>query len=136
MLIISEHYRSAFLQAWLDHKLDLLLTVPNATPAVPNDGLGNSFGSCGYTFLFNLVDYPAGVIPVTKVDPNKDALPKDFKAQNHVEKGAYKNYQVEKMAGLPVGVQIIGRRLEEEWTLKGMELVEDALHKIDVNYEG
>jgi len=40
------------------------------------------------------------------------------------------------MAGLPVGVQIIGRRLEEEWTLKGMELVEDALHKIDVNYEG
>ena len=86
--------------------------------------------------MFNLVDYPAGVIPVTKVDPNKDALPKDFKAQNHVEKGAYKNYQVEKMAGLPVGVQIIGRRLEEEWTLKGMELVEDALHKIGVNYEG
>jgi Asp-tRNA(Asn)/Glu-tRNA(Gln) amidotransferase A subunit family amidase len=84
--------------------------------------------------LFNLVDYPAGVIPVTKVDPIKDALPKDFKPKNHVEKGAYLNYQAEKMGGLPVGVQIIGRRLEEEWTLKGMELVEDALHKMGVEY--
>jgi hypothetical protein len=82
------------------------------------------------------VDYPAGIIPVTKVDPNQDALPKDFKPKNHVEKGAYKNYHVEKMAGLPVGVQIIGRRLEEEWTLKGMELVEECLHKIGVRYDG
>jgi Asp-tRNA(Asn)/Glu-tRNA(Gln) amidotransferase A subunit family amidase len=47
-----------------------------------------------------------------------------------------RNYQVEKMAGLPVGIQIIGRRLEEEWTLKGMELVEESLHKIGVRYEG
>jgi Asp-tRNA(Asn)/Glu-tRNA(Gln) amidotransferase A subunit family amidase len=86
--------------------------------------------------LFNLVDYPAGIIPVTKVDPVQDALSKDFKPKNHVEKGAYKNYQVEKMAGLPVGIQIVGRRLEEEWTLKGMELVEESLHKIGVKYEG
>lgn len=82
------------------------------------------------------MDYPAGVIPVTKVDPVEDVLPKDFKPRNHVEKGAYKNYQAEKMGGLPVGVQIIGRRLEEEWTLKGMELVEDALHKIGIRYDG
>ena len=85
--------------------------------------------------MFNFIDYPAGVIPVTKVDPTKDALPNDFKPKNHVEKGAYKNYQVERMGGLPVGVQIIGRRLEEEWTLKGMELVENCLHKMGVRYE-
>ena len=109
--------------------------MPNATPAVPHNGLGNSFASCGYTFLFNLVDYPAGIIPVIKVDPIKDALPGNFKPNNHVERGAYKNYQVEKMAGLPVGVQIIGRRLEEEWTLKGMELVEECLHKMGIRYE-
>ena len=73
---------------------------------------------------------------MTKVDPVKDMLPKDFKPRNHVEKGAYKNYRAEKMGGLPVGVQVIGRRLEEEWTLKGMELVEDALHKIGISYDG
>ena len=114
----------------------MLLTVPNATPAVPHNGLGDSFSSCGYTFLFNLVDYPAGIIPVTKVDPVKDALPKGFRPKNHVEKGAYKNYKIEEMGGLPVGVQIVGRRLEEEWVLKGMEVVEDALHKSGVRYEG
>ena len=110
--------------------------MPNATPAVPNNRLGNSFASCGYIFLFNLVDYPSGIIPVTKVDPSIDALPKDFKPRNHIEKGAYKNYQVENMAGLPVGIPIIGRRLKEEWTLKGMELVQDALHQISVEYQG
>jgi Asp-tRNA(Asn)/Glu-tRNA(Gln) amidotransferase A subunit family amidase len=114
----------------------LLLTVPNATPAVPHNGLGNSFSSCGYTFLFNLVDYPAGIIPVTKVDPIKDALPKGFKPKNQVENGAYKNYKIEEMGGLPVGVQIVGRRLEEEWVLKGMEVVEDSLHKSGVRYGG
>jgi Asp-tRNA(Asn)/Glu-tRNA(Gln) amidotransferase A subunit family amidase len=123
------------LQAWLDQKLDLLITVPNATPAVPHNGLAGSFASCGYTFLFNFVDYPAGIIPVTKVDAHLDALSADFKPRNHVERGAYANYDADGMEGLPVGVQIIGRRLEEEWTLKAMELVEALLGRSGVQYE-
>lgn len=42
-------------------------------------------------------------------------------------KGAYKHYDTEKMHGLPVGVQIVGRRLEEEKVLAGMQRLEDAL---------
>jgi len=129
LVVQRERYRLDFLQTWIEHGIDILLTVPNATPAVPHGGLGKSFASCGYTFLFNIVDYPAGVIPVTMVDPAVDSLPSGFHPRNHIEKGAYANYDVEKMGGLPVGVQIVGRRLEEEWTLKGMELVEECLHK-------
>jgi len=33
------------------------------------------------------------------------------------------------MEGLPVGVQVVGRRLEEEKVLAVMERVEDALDK-------
>lgn len=36
-------------------KMDVLLTVPNATPAVPAGGMKEAVSSCGYTFLFNLV---------------------------------------------------------------------------------
>lgn len=46
---------------------------------------------------------------------------------NGVAKGAYKHYDAEKMHGLPVGVQVVGRRLEEEKVLGVMQTIEDAL---------
>lgn len=77
------------------------------------------------------LDYTAGVIPVTHVDPVLDQLPAsfNFKKLNGVARGAYKHYDADKMAGLPVGVQVVGRRLEEEKVLAVMERVEDALDK-------
>lgn len=75
------------------------------------------------------LDYTAGIIPVTHVDKAKDQLPSDFniKKLNGVAQGAYKLYDANEMHGLPVGVQVIGRRLEEEKVLALMKRVEDAL---------
>jgi Asp-tRNA(Asn)/Glu-tRNA(Gln) amidotransferase A subunit family amidase len=36
-------------------------------------------------------------------------------------------YDADKMHGLPVGVQVVGRRLEEEKVIAVMKRVEDAL---------
>lgn len=52
--------REAYKARWHDWweqeaKLDFMLTPPNATPAVPHDGMKDAVSSCGYTFLFNLV---------------------------------------------------------------------------------
>jgi Asp-tRNA(Asn)/Glu-tRNA(Gln) amidotransferase A subunit family amidase len=68
---------------------------------------------------------------VTHVDKSLDALPKSFsiKKLNGVAQGAYKLYDAEAMHGLPVGIQIVGRRLEEEKVLAIMKRVEDALGK-------
>lgn len=51
-----EFYRAAW-HSWWQHEaqIDFLLTVPNATPAIPHNGMKEAFSSCGYTFLFNLV---------------------------------------------------------------------------------
>ncbi|KAK9467686.1 amidase signature domain-containing protein [Lipomyces arxii] len=132
-----EGYRNQFYKAWKSSGIDFLVTVPNATPALPHNGMFQSFGSVGYSSLFNLVDYSSGVIPVTKVDKVVDALPSDFslKKLNYIAKGAYRNYDAIKMAGLPVGVQIVGQRLEEEKVLKMMALTIDALKDIGVEYE-
>ena len=83
------------------------------------------------------LDYSAGVIPVTHVDPVKDALPPtfNFKKLNGVAQGAYKHYHAVKMAGLPVGVQVVGRRLQEEKVLAIMERCEDALDKHGGRYD-
>jgi Asp-tRNA(Asn)/Glu-tRNA(Gln) amidotransferase A subunit family amidase len=37
------------------------------------------------------------------------------------------SYNAENMEGLPVGVQVIGQRLEEERVLAMMELIQEAL---------
>ncbi|KAH7018515.1 amidase [Microdochium trichocladiopsis] len=124
-----EAYRTEWFEWWNAQGFDFLLTPPNATPAVPHEGMHDAVSSCGYTFLFNLLDYTAGIIPVTHVDKDLDKLPPSFdiKKLNGVAQGAYKLYDAEDMHGLPVGVQIVGRRLEEEKVLAIMKRVEDAL---------
>ena len=78
---------------------------------------------------FNQIDYTAGVLPITHVDRTLDALPSTFRlnALNGIAKGAFKYYSADKMHGLPVGIQIVGRRLEEEKVLAAMERLESAL---------
>jgi Asp-tRNA(Asn)/Glu-tRNA(Gln) amidotransferase A subunit family amidase len=123
---------------WWDQQggMDVMITPPNATPAVPHDGMKDAVASCGYTFLFNLLDYTCGIIPVTKVDATVDTLPKEFVINNNgVARGAYKHYDAQKMHKLPVAVQVVGRRLEEEKVLAIMERVEEALEESGSVYE-
>ncbi|KAF2723552.1 amidase signature enzyme [Polychaeton citri CBS 116435] len=119
--------------------LDIILTPPNATPAVPHNGMKDAAAACGYTFLWNLLDYTAGIVPVTHVDAKADALSeqaqKDVKKMNGVARGAYKHYDAVAMEGLPVAVQVVGRRLQEEKVLAVMELLEDALEARGEKYQ-
>lgn len=50
-----EVYRVKWFEWWNRVDVDFLLTPPNATPAVPHDGMKQAVSSCGYTFLFNIV---------------------------------------------------------------------------------
>lgn len=83
------------------------------------------------------LDYTAGVLPVLTVDRDLDRLPRGFKTSrlNGVAQGAYKLYDAEAMHGLPVGVQIVGRRLEEEKILSIMGSVEGVLCEQGKQYQ-
>ena len=50
-------------------------------------------------------------------------------------KGAYKHYDADRMHGLPVAVQVVGQRLQEERVLAFMQRVEAALEKHGGKYE-
>ncbi len=52
-----------------------------------------------------------------------------FKSLSSIAKAAYGVYDAEKMHGLPLGVQVVGRRLEEEKVLEGMQVIESALRQ-------
>lgn len=68
-------------------------------------------------------------MPITHVDKSLDQLPSNFslKKLNGVAYGAYKHYDATAMHGLPVGVQVVGQRLEEEKVLAVMKRIESAL---------
>ncbi|KAH9896629.1 amidase signature enzyme [Cubamyces lactineus] len=123
-----EGYREQWFEKLKNEAIDFVLTVPNALPATPHGGMKSGFKGCGYTFLFNILDYSAGVLPVTHVDKELDALDtKTFKPRNTIERDMYKMYDPKKMHGLPVGVQIVGKRLEEEKVLEAMKTIEALL---------
>ncbi|KAG2097013.1 amidase signature domain-containing protein [Suillus discolor] len=135
VLVVSrDEYREKWHQAWEDEKFDFLLTVPHSLPAIPAGTAEKvTLVSAAYTMIFNILDFAAGVLPVSFVDRQSDGLPKDFmkssdyKKMGLISKGAYSVYDADKMHGLPLGVQVVGRRFEEEKVLQGMKIVEDAL---------
>lgn len=132
-----EAFRAAWFEWWSkpEQSYDFIVCPVNATPALPHGAMRDAVSSCGYTFLWNLLDYTAGVMPVTKVDLVKDELAKGWKPRNGVAKGAYRHYDASSMEGLPCAVQVVGRRLEEEKVLMYMETIEDALRESGVIYE-
>lgn len=64
-----------------------------------------------------------------------DKLPADFKPKNAIEASTYALYDSNAMHGLPIGVQIVGRRLQEEHVVEAMKLIEQALKKEDKDYK-
>ncbi|EAU82124.2 amidase [Coprinopsis cinerea okayama7 len=145
-IVSRDEYRAQWHKKWIDEGLDFLITVPHPLPAFPHGGgVKVSLMSVGVTFLFNLastlqLDYSAGVLPVTHVDKDIDGLAPNFtstpeyQSMNSVVKGVYSVYDAEKMHGLPLGVQVVGRRLEEEKVLQGMRVVEVALKEAGVYF--
>lgn len=90
-------------------------------------------------FLFRKLDYTAGVLPVTFVDAALDAFPSSFERTvypklNTVARGHADAYDPMQGHGLPVGVQIAGRRFEEEKVIEGMKAIEAALKKAGVQF--
>ena len=76
-------------------------------------------------------------MPATHVDSILDKLPATFQLRglNGVAKGAYKHYDAEAMSGLPVAIQVVGQRLQEEKILATMERVEKALEDTGGKYD-
>ena len=66
---------------------------------------------------------------MTHVNQKTDGLPTTFRLRdlNGVARGAYVHYDAEAMHGLPVGVQVVGQRLQEERVLAAMQRIEEAL---------
>ncbi|GAA5836150.1 hypothetical protein JCM11251_007382 [Rhodosporidiobolus azoricus] len=80
-----------------------------------------------YTGFCNLNDYPASVIPVTKVDPAVDVQTPPHAYYSDFDKLNHERYDPAVFAGMPVALQVIGRKGEDEAVLRMTEICDEAL---------
>ena len=118
-------YRARFLRAMNEDDggpFDVVLCPPCAVPAYTH-GAARDLGLLGsYSLLANVLGFPAGVVPVTRVRADEEAgraASRDMvdNAVNKVECNS---------AGLPIGVQLIARPWREDVALAAMQAIETA----------
>lgn len=82
----------------------------------------------GYTNLSNYLDYSTVVVPITFADKLVDRPYKDFQCYNAEDERINDSYDPELFDGMPVAVQVVGRRYEEEKLLELAGLVHELTH--------
>lgn len=139
-----EAFRKEYLQQWNDLGLDCLL-CPVMGSVAPRPG---KIKYWGYTSVFNLVDYPGVVFPSGFVANSE--LDKQFEASSPPSASGFEyeerrvgqwmsefdqdnteEYEQHRAVfdGAPVGLQLIGRRYQDEELIKYAELLQHIVTK-------
>lgn len=113
--------RATLLDSLDANGVDVIVCPAYATPALPH-GMSKNFTLASSTaMLWNLHQLPAGVVPVTRVRPDETArAPSRELVERHAAKVDAQS------AGLPVGVQVVGRPWAEATVLAVMRAIEEA----------
>ncbi|KAH7000845.1 amidase [Macrophomina phaseolina] len=105
--------------------VDILLVPTMPHTAVPH----RSCRWVGYTKLFNILDYTSLSFPAGKVSKQLDegGVLKSYDPRNSLDAWNWELYDLEKMDGHDIGLQIVGRRFEEEKVLGAATQIERIL---------
>lgn len=115
--IDAETLKNRYFQAFKAQELDALI-VPYPFPAFLHSSSPSNNYSTAWTLLFNLLDVPVGSVPVGKVREDEQFFSKGedqyVKSTAEVMAGA---------AGLPIAVQVVTRRYQDELCLNVMRQI-------------
>ncbi|XP_028589425.1 vitamin D3 hydroxylase-associated protein-like [Podarcis muralis] len=121
-------YRDEFIAEWRKLKLDVVL-CPALGPAFNLGYAGKLFVATTYTHLYNVLNFPAGVVPVTTVTQADEEELKLYKGHYGDPWDKRMKEAVEGAIGLPVAVQCVALPWQEELCLRFMKEVEKVSHE-------
>ncbi|TFK51759.1 amidase signature enzyme [Heliocybe sulcata] len=130
-----DDYRKLFFdEVWTKLQLDGIIAPVQAMPSIPHGGCAHLSPLAEATILYNVLNYPTGVVPVTRVDPAKDQLNEEWQhlhgakaVESMLYGGRNPTYDPDAMKGIPVGVQVAGKPWEDEKVVGMMGVVDGAL---------
>jgi amidase len=117
--------RTALCKRYLDRwnsveGLDAILS-PTTPYAAPKNG---EFKNVSYTGVYNILDYSCVSFPTGVVaDKEKDVYAEGFQAHGESDEETVKDYDPVAVHGVPVSLQLVGRKLQEERILAIAERV-------------
>ncbi|KAE8154674.1 amidase signature domain-containing protein [Aspergillus avenaceus] len=123
--IKREMFRYSYLQEWnsITPEMDVILCPAHPSPAP----LLDTSRYWGYTSLWNLLDYPAIVFPVTKVDPERDAKDTTYTPQNDIDSWCHQHYDAQKLQDAPVCLQLVAKKLQDEKVMQALQEIKTKI---------
>ncbi|XP_039175879.1 fatty-acid amide hydrolase 1-like [Crotalus tigris] len=118
-----EEYCREFTEEWKRLELDVLL-CPAIGPAFKSGSFERVPEASSNYILYNLLDFPAGVVPVTTVTKEDEEELKNFKGHYNDLGDKLFAKAVKESVGLPVAVQCVALPWQEELCLQFMKEVE------------
>jgi fatty acid amide hydrolase len=112
---------------WRDEGIDALICPPHVVPALGHRQSGDFVMSVGAEFRWTLLNFPAGVCPVTTA--TSDEVGHHPQRADRVERKVAKIDAAS--AGLPVGVQVVARPFDEHILLAVMQAIDDGVRGDD-----
>ncbi|OWB55847.1 hypothetical protein B5S28_g1731 [[Candida] boidinii] len=80
-----------------------------------------------YTRFLNILDYTVLTIPVTQADKSIDLKDENYKPTSAMDENNYNYYDPELYDSMPVVLQIVCRRYEEEKAIKLAKIIQESL---------
>ncbi|KAM6398321.1 uncharacterized protein J5M81_005595 [Pluvialis apricaria] len=130
-----EIYRTEFIAKWRKLRLDVIL-CPALGPAFNHGYAGKLFAATSYTNLYNVLNFPAGVVPVSTVTRADEEELKHYRGHYGDPWDQRLKEAVEGAVGLPVAVQCVALPWQEELCLRFMKEVEMLVHDTKRNVWG
>ncbi|XP_043346477.1 vitamin D3 hydroxylase-associated protein-like isoform X2 [Dermochelys coriacea] len=121
-------YRTEFIAKWRELELNVML-CPALGPAFNKGYPGKLFAATSYTNLYNVLNFPAGVLPVTVVTEADEEELKNYRGHYSDPWDKRLREAVEGATGLPVAVQCVALPWQEELCLRFMKEVETLARK-------
>ena len=120
-------YKQQFFDAYRRERLDVIVCPAHVLPAVKHGQYQAVSFTCSFTLLYNLLDAPAGVCPVTTVRATDGYSSQHPPARSLLERAARKCYDPRESEGLPVGVQVAAAPYQDEMVLRTMKEIERCI---------
>jgi amidase len=118
-----EAYRKEYALHWKKYDIDALL-CPVGPGVAPKH---NTAKYWSYTSQWNLLDYPGLVFPVFKVEKDVDVWTGYEQILGELDQENRELWNPEEFHGAPVGLQIVGRRFEDEKIVAILEHITDKI---------
>ncbi|KAI1078607.1 amidase [Whalleya microplaca] len=115
---VKFEYSDNWRKTWLEYDLDVVIAPGAQSTAVPWD----EYGVPAYTAVWNVLDYPACIIPYGTASKAKD--PHYVKSTNTFDP----DYDADAMDGAPCAIQVITPSFRDEECLYAAQIINDVLN--------